>query len=180
MNGKSEIFGNYYLKSSGILKDELEDDAEMQTFKFIHDDYKIATRNERDKVRMIQRYLMPVTLVANDSKKATFLTLSVTTRNDTLSFVWANLYLKIVTDFYKETKTQKTRELLVLIEYRVDSLKRELYRTQNAAARFTDQNQQIIVQEGLVAQQRLQTNSGQLQGMYFEAVKSLEDRKSVV
>jgi hypothetical protein len=177
VNGKTEIFGNYYLKSSGILKDELEDDVEMQTFKFVHDNYELATRNERDKVRMVQRFLMPVTIVANDSKKATFLSLAVTTRNDTLSYIWANLYLKIVTDFYKETKTQKTRELLVLIQHRADSLRRELYRTQNAAARFSDQNQQIIVQEGLVEQQRLQTNSGQLQGMYFEAMKNLDNIK---
>jgi hypothetical protein len=173
--GKNYIFGNYYLQKSGILKDELEDDVEMQTFKFIHDKYDSATTNEHSKVRLVQNYLMPYTVVANDSKKASFLSLAVTSRNDTLSYVWANLYLKVVTDFYKETKTQKTRELRDLIKHRVDSLKHELYRTQGEAARYADQNQQIIVQEGLIQQQRLQTNSGQLQGMYFEALKNLDN-----
>jgi hypothetical protein len=177
VNGKDEIFGNYYLRASGILKDELEDDVEMHTFQFKHDNYEKATPNERSKVRLVQNYLMPYTSIANDSKKATFLALAVTTRNDTLSYVWANLYLKIVTDFYKETKTQKSRELLDLMVKRVDSLKRALYYTQSAAARFADQNQQIIVQQGLVEQQRLQTNSGQIQGMYFEAVKNLDNIK---
>jgi uncharacterized protein involved in exopolysaccharide biosynthesis len=173
--GKQYIFGNYYLEKSGILKDEIEDDVAMQTFKFKHDNYDSATTDERSKVRLVQNYLMPYTIVANDSKKATFLSLAVTSRNDTLSYVWANLYLKIVTDFYKETKTVKTRELRDLIKRRVDSLKRELYRTQAQAARYADQNQQIIVQEGLIEQQRLQTNSGQLQGMYFEAMKNLDN-----
>jgi len=173
--GKSYIFGNYYLEKSGILKDELEDDVEMQTFKFTHDKYDSTTLNERQKVRMVQNYLMPYTIVANDSKKASFLSLAVTTRNDTLSYIWANLYLKIVTDFYKETKTNKTRELRDLIKNRVDSLKRELYQSQAEAAKYADQNQQIIVQEGLVKQQRLQTNSGQLQGMYFEGMKNLDN-----
>jgi hypothetical protein len=177
VNGKEEIFGNYYLRASGILKDELEDDVEMQTFQFKHDNYKDATPNERSKVRLVQNYLMPYTVVANDSKKATFLALAVTSRNDTLSYIWANLYLKVVTEFYKETKTQKSRELLDLMVNRVDSLKRVLYATQSAAARFQDQNQQIIVQEGLIQQQRLQTNSGQIQGMYFEAVKNLDNIK---
>ena len=177
VNGKEEIFGNYYLRTSGLLKDELENDVEMQTFHFHHDKYEEATANERKKVRLVQDYLMPYTLVANDSKKATFLTLSVTSRNDTLSYIWANLYLRIVTDFYKETKTQKSRELMVLVEHRVDSLKRILYSTQNAAARFADQNQQVIVQEGLVQQQRLQTNSGQIQALYFEAAKNLDNIK---
>lgn len=177
VNGREEIFGNYYLRTSGILKDELEDDVEMQTYQFRHDRYEDATPNERSKVRLVQNYLMPYTLIANDSKKATFLSLAVTSRNDTLSYIWANLYLRVVTDFYKETKTQKSRELLVLVEHRVDSLKRALYSTQNAAARFQDQNQQIIVQEGLVQQQRLQTNSGQIQAMYFESVKNLDNIK---
>ncbi|MCU0468076.1 MAG: hypothetical protein MUF58_05695 [Arcicella sp.] len=175
VNGKSEIFGNYYLKKSGILQKELEDDKEMQTFQFKHDNYEESTPNEKSKVRLVQNYLMPFTNILNESKKASFLTLAVTTRNDTLSYVWANLYLKIVTDFYKETKTQKTRELRDLIKNRVDSLKRELYRTQGAAARYADQNQQIIVQEGLIQQQRLQTTSGQLQGLYFEALKNLDN-----
>jgi hypothetical protein len=173
--GKNYIFGNYYLEKSGLLKDELEEDVEMQTFKFTHDKYDSASLNERSRVRLVQNYLMPYTIVANDSKKATFLSLAVTTRNDTLSYIWANLYLKIVTDFYKETKTIKTRELRDLIKHRVDSLKRELYKTQGEAAKYADQNQQIIVQEGLVQQQRLQTNSGQLQGMYFEAMKNLDN-----
>ena len=177
IHGKSYIFGNYYLQKSGILKDEMEDDVEIQTFKFTHDKYSSANTKEHAMVRLVQNYLMPYTLVANDSKKASFLSLSVTTRNDTLSYIWANLYLKIVTDFYKETKTQKTRELLVLIDHRVDSLRRELYRTQNAAAKYADQNQQIVVQEGLVQQQRLQTNSSQLQGMYFESLKNLDNLK---
>jgi hypothetical protein len=177
VNGKDEIFGNYYLRTSGILKDELEDDVEMQTFQFKHDRYEDATPNERSKVRLVQNYLMPYTVIANDSKKATFLSLAVTSRNDTLSYVWANLYLKVVTEFYKETKTQKSRELLDLMVNRVDSLKRVLYATQSAAARFQDQNQQIIVQEGLVQQQRLQTNSGQIQAMYFESVKNLDNIK---
>ena len=173
--GKNYIFGNYYLEKSGILKDELEDDDAMQTFKFKHDMYDSATTDERSKVRLVQNYLMPYTLVANDSKKASFLSLAVSTRNDTLSYIWADLYLKIVTDFYKETKIVKTKELRDLIKHRVDSLKRELYRTQSQAARYADQNQQIIVQEGLIEQQRLQTNSGQLQGMYFEAMKNLDN-----
>ena len=177
VNGREEIFGNFYLRTSGILKDELEDDVEIQSFQFKHESYEDATAKERSNVRLVQNFLMPYTVIGNDSKKATFLSLAVTSRNDTLSYIWANLYLKVVTDFYKETKTQKSRELLVLVEHRVDSLKRILYSTQNAAAKFADQNQQIIVQEGLVQQQRLQTNSGQIQAMYFESVKNLDNIK---
>jgi hypothetical protein len=175
INGKSEIFANYYLRKSGILEIEQKDNTAIQNFKFVHDKYDSTTQAERSTVRLIQAFLMPVTMVSAESKKASFLTLAVTTRNDTLSYTWAKLYLKIVTDFYKETKTQKTREVRDLIVHRVDSLKRALYSNQNAAARYADQNQQVIMQEGLVQQQRLQTNSGQLQGLYFEALRNLDN-----
>jgi hypothetical protein len=175
INGKSEIFANYYLRKSGILEIEQKDNAAIQNFKFVNDKYDSTTQAERSTVRLIQAFLMPVTMVSAESKKASFLTLAVTTRNDTLSYTWAKLYLKIVTDFYKETKTQKTREVRDLIVHRVDSLKRTLYSNQNAAARYADQNQQVIMQEGLVQQQRLQTNTGQLQGLYFEALRNLDN-----
>jgi hypothetical protein len=175
IKGKDVIFGNYYLKKSGILDDELEDDIALKTFEFKHDKYENCTLKEKRRVRLVQQMLMPVTMFGSEGKKTSFMSLAVITRNDTLSYHWANLYLKIVTDFYKETKTQKTRELQLLIKNRVDSLKRELYRTQGAAARYADQNQQIIVQEGLVQQQRLQANSGQLQTLYFEAVRQLDN-----
>ncbi|MEA5139846.1 GumC domain-containing protein [Arcicella rigui] len=177
VNGKDVIFGNYYLQKSGIRDYEMEDDEELKTFQFKHNTYAKLTPKEKSKVRLIQEFLMPVTMIMNESRKASFMTLQVSTRNDTLSYLWANLYLKTVTDFYRETKTQKTQELLTLIERRVDSLRHELYATQGAAARFADQNQQIIVQQGLIQQQRLNTNSSQLQGMYFEAVRNLDNLK---
>lgn len=175
VNGKDVIFGNYYLQKSGIREYEMEDDEELKTFQFKHDNYKNATQKEKSKVRLVQELLMPVTMIGNESRKASFMTLQVSTRNDTLSYLWANLYLKTVTDFYTETKTKKTQELLTLIEKRVDSLRHELYATQGAAARFADQNQQVIVQQGLIQQQRLSTNSAQLQTMYFEAVRNLDN-----
>ncbi len=175
IKGKDVIFGNYYLEKSGVLEDELKDDIDLKTFKFKHDKYEQCTPKEKKQVRLLQNMLMPITMLGSEGKKTSFMSLGVATRNDTLSYHWAYLYLKIVTDFYKETKTQKTRELQILIKDRVDSLKRELYRTQGAAARYADQNQQIIVQEGLIQQQRLQANSGQLQALYFDAVRQLDN-----
>ncbi len=177
VNGKDEIFTNYFLRKSGIREVEMYDNEEIQTFQFKHNKYSECTPKEKAKLRIIQNFLMPLTQMVNESKKASFVTLKVTTRNDTLSHIWSYLYLKTITNFYIETKTKKSKELLSLIEHRVDSLRNELYRTQGAAARFADQNQQVIVQQGLIQQQRLTTNSSQLQSLYFEAVRSLDNMR---
>lgn len=177
VNGKDEIFANYMMRKSGIREIELEDDEEIQNFTFKHSKYNECTLSEKSQLRKIQNFLIPLTNMVNESKKASFITLKVITRNDTLSHLWSHLYLKTITDFYIETKTKKSKDLLTLIENRVDSLRNELYRTQGAAARFADQNQQVIVQQGLIQQQRLATNSSQLQSLYYEAVRSLDNMK---
>ena len=60
---------------------------------------------------------------------------------------------------------------------RVDSLKSALYYTQGKLANFQDQNQQIIFQQAKVISDRLQMNSTQLQGLYLESFRNLDNLK---
>lgn len=177
VKGVDKIFAQYYLEKSGLLEDELEDSEDLKTLKFISTDPKTLTLKEREALNTIYEFLSPVTSIGQDNKKSTFSTLAVTTRNDTLSYIWANLYLETVKKFYTETKTKKTRELVDLVKSRTDSLRIALYISQGKLAKFADQNQQVIVQQGLVQQQRLNMSSSQLQGMYFEAERQLDNLK---
>jgi hypothetical protein len=113
----------------------------------------------------------------NENQKSSFLKLSVETRNDTLSYIWSKLYLKTVSDFYIDTKTKKSKELLIIMSNRVDSLKSALYFTQGKLANFQDQNQQIIYQRAKIISDRLQMNSTQLQGLYLESFRNLDNLK---
>lgn len=176
-NGQKVIFANLFLKKSGAPQNEWEKDESLQTFLFKHNDYSKFTADEKSKIRLIQLFLDNVTSVKLGNtlnKKSTFLTMSVTTRNDTLSHIWAKTFLNTLSNLYIEGKTKKTKELLLIVERRVDSLKHELYGTQRRYAQFVDQNQQVIMQQGLIEQQRLSSNSSQLQSMYFDAVRSLD------
>lgn len=178
--GKKVIFANLFLALSGVKKDEWKKDESLQNFTYKHTNYANFTVEERDKLRLIQTFLDPITTIRVGNalnKKSTFLNLSVKTRNDTLSHIWAKAFLKTVTDFYIETKTQKTRELLTIVDRRVDSLRNQLYGTQRRYAQLVDRNQQVIMQQGLLEQQRLSASSTQLQGMYFDAVRSLDQLK---
>ena len=60
---------------------------------------------------------------------------------------------------------------------RVDSLRSALYYTQGKLANFQDQNQQIIFNQAKIISERLQMNSTQLQGMYLESVRNLDNLK---
>jgi len=177
-NGKQEIFANIFLKKSRIEEFEwsnLPQDFYIHRFK--SSELKDLDVQDRNILDMIYLHLKEKTSLVSENQKSSFLKLSVETRNDTLSYVWSKLYLKTVTDFYIDTKTKKSKELLVIMSSRVDSLRSALYFTQGKLANFQDQNQQIIFQKAKVISERLQMNSTQLQGMYLESVRNLDNLK---
>ena len=177
-NGKQEIFANIFLKKSRIEEFEwsnLPQDFYIHRFK--SSELKDLDVQDRNILDMIYLHLKEKTSLVSENQKSSFLKLSVETRNDTLSYVWSKLYLKTVTDFYIDTKTKKSKELLVIMSSRVDSLRSALYFTQGKLANFQDQNQQIIFQKAKVISERLQMNSTQLQSMYLESVRNLDNLK---
>jgi uncharacterized protein involved in exopolysaccharide biosynthesis len=56
-------------------------------------------------------------------------------------------------------------------------LRSALYYTQGKLANYQDQNQQIIFQQARIIADRLQMNSTQLQAMYLESVRNLDNLK---
>ena len=177
-NGKEDIFANIFLKKSRINEfewSEMPRDFYIHRFKSSNlNDLNFYDRNILDQIYL---HLREKTIVSTVNQKASFLTLSVETRNDTLSYIWSKLYLKTVTDFYIDTKTKKSKEVLNLLNGRVDSLRTALYFTQGKLANFQDQNQQIIFQRARIISERLQMNSTQLQTMYLESVRNLDNLK---
>ena len=177
-NGKEDIFANIFLKKSRINEFEwskMPKDFYIHRFKTSNiNDLNFYDRNILDQIYL---HLREKTIVSSVNQKSSFLTLSVETRNDTLSYIWSKLYLKTVTDFYIDTKTKKSKEVLNLMNSRVDSLRTALYFTQGKLANFQDQNQQIIFQRARIIAERLQMNSSQLQTMYLEAVRNLDNLK---
>ena len=153
--GKEDIFGNFFLSKSP---------------------QKISIQ-DRNILDLIYEHLKSKTSITIENPKSSFQTLAVEARSDTLAYVWSKLYLKTVTDFYIDTKTKKSQELLIILGKRVDSLRSALYFTQGKLANYNDQNQQIIFQSARIIAERLQMNSSQIQGMYLEAVRNYDNLK---
>ena len=175
-NGKEDIFANLFLKKSRINEFEWSNlPADFYTHRFKSSEIKDLNVQDRNILDRIYLHLKDKTFLVAENQKSSFLKLSVETRNDTLSFVWSKLYLKTVTDFYIDTKTKKSKELLIILSSRVDSLRSALYYTQGKLANFQDQNQQIVFQQAKIISERLQMNSTQLQSMYLESVRNLDN-----
>lgn len=175
---KEDYFGNIFLQKSDLQKNEWSSlPADFFKHKFKTNNLDSLSEQDKNIITTISLYLNSNTDIFLDNPKSTFQTLSVETRNDTLSYIWSKLYLKTITDYYIDTKTKKSKELLVIMEKRVDSLRSALYFTQGKLANYNDQNQQIIFQKARVIADRLQMNSSQLQSLYFEAIKIYDNLK---
>ena len=178
VGNKVDYFGNVFLKRSDLQNHEWSD-LPQDFFKHRFKTGNLDSIDVQDKniINTISLYLNDNTDIYLDNPKASFQTLSVETRDDTLTHIWAQLYLKTITDYYINSKTKKSKELLVLMDKRVDSLRSALYYTQGKLANYNDQNQQIIFQRARIIAERLQMNSSQLQAMYFEALRNYDNLK---
>ena len=173
---KEDYFGNFFLRKSRLQENEWSHlPPQFFTYEFKNSDINNLSPEDKNLLNTIYEYLKDNTQVTQKNSKSSFQTLSVETHSDTLSYVWSKLFLKTVTDYYIETKSKKSKELLKVMENRTDSLRAALYYTQGKLANYNDQNQQIIFQRAKIISERLQMTNNQLQGLYFEAARNLDN-----
>ncbi len=178
IGNKEDIFGNIFLEKCDLFDHEWSGYPDhIEHYKFKSTDLKAISQDDKVIVDLIAQYLNGNSQLQNENPKSTFQTLTVETRSDTLSYLWAKLYLNTLADFYISNKNKKSNELLEILDKRKDSLKTALYYTQGKLANYTDQNQQIIFQRARIIADRLQMNSTQLQTMYLEAVRNYDNLK---
>ncbi len=173
---QEDYFGNFFLRKGKLEENEWSHlPPQFFTYVFKNPDVTNLSPEDKNLLNTIYEYLKDNTLVTQKNAKSSFQTLTVETHNDTLSYLWSKLFLKTVTDYYIETKTKKSKELLKVMENRTDSLRSALYYTQGKLANYNDQNQQIIFQRAKIISERLQMTNNQLQGLYFEAARNLDN-----
>jgi hypothetical protein len=177
IKGKNYIFANYFLKYSGALENELEEDDSLKNFYFKHTNIEKFTKKELINLRTITDYVAGRYDISLVNRKASFQMLVFRSYNEQCSYHFTRLLLKTVIDFYTFSKTQKSQELYSIMKSRTDSLKAILYGTEARLSRQIDANQNIIMQEGRLEEQRLSRNTSQLSAMYLESMRQLDNIK---
>jgi uncharacterized protein involved in exopolysaccharide biosynthesis len=107
-------------------------------------------------------------------KKLSIISVNVNSTNELFSKLFTEQLVKNVSEFYVETKTQKSRANVKLIQNRTDSVKRELDNAMSGYAREKDQNQNLIRMQGQLSSLKKQTDIQVLTAMYPEMIKNLE------
>lgn len=173
---KKDLMINYYIQNSGIQEDEWEDEDTLRNLRFIPGKLpKDFTRLENKALDGVFNRIKGETMIVQLDRKSSFLTLRTGMHSELLAATWLEILLETVQEDYTAKQTKKTKEMLTLMERRLDSLGTVLNRNDSNLARYIDQNQQIVVASGQLQQSKLTRNSTFLQQMYYSAVQSVDN-----
>jgi hypothetical protein len=176
IKGKKWILANYFLKHGKAIEEFYEDDEAIQPpFLFKHTNIEDLDSLEIRNLNTVREYFSARTDVVQENRKSSFQSIITETFDQDLSIIWLKALMKSVTEYYRETKTEKSRELYDIMKRRTDSLRASLYGTEYRLSKQIDQNQNIVAQAGRIEEMRLQRNSSQLGAMYVQALQQLDN-----
>ncbi len=174
----AHLLVNYYIKHSGILDNEWEESDDLRDFTFAaakpREKY---TKKEIAAMADIHARLADELTIKQVDRKSTFMAMIAGMENVELAKAFVENHIVTIEDDYKQKQTKKTRDMLSLLERRVDSLYRKMSGTENRLATYMNQNQQVVVAEGQLRQERLSRNSTFLTQQYYGAVASLDNMR---
>lgn len=116
-------------------------------------------------------------VVAKPDKKLGFIAVTFASLNDTLSKVFVERLVKEATDFYIDTKTQRSRINVSRLQERADSIENLLNKKTYSAAVSQDLNLNPAKRVAMVSSELIGRDKIVLQTMYGEVVKNLEMSK---
>ncbi|CAG5068497.1 hypothetical protein DYBT9623_01228 [Dyadobacter sp. CECT 9623] len=174
INGKKEIFANFFIDSSGIKTSEWEERPDLQNFHFASNDLKKLDRTSRIILNEIVKKAGDATEIASLDRKSSFISISTLMENEALAGMWVTTLLKTVEEMYTENQTQKTRKTLRLLQHRADSLASVLGIAEHKLARQMDYSSQIMLPEAKVSTNSMERKSTFLQQLYYEAMANAE------
>lgn len=107
-------------------------------------------------------------------KKNDILLVSFISEHQLFSKLFVENLVRNASDFYIDSKTQKSKKTVDIMQKRTDSVKNELNAALSGRALVTDQNLFVVRQQANVSRVRQEVNIQVLSAMYTEMVKNLE------
>ncbi len=184
VNGKKDLFINYYIDSSNIKRKEwaatlFRPASEYGNYRFKKKNIMDFTPYENQIISDIYNKLAEETLVEPKEKSSLF-QLNASTTNEMLTKVWMETLLEATEEFYKNMKTKKTRQLLVVQQERLDSLSYLLKNTDRKLARVTFDNPNVVDPNGVMRQQQLSRDNNYMTNQYYTQMANVENLNRMI
>ena len=171
VDGKEDYIANHVIRIYGFEKKGY----------FTHDSLPGFTRDEN--ALLIKLYNFTIGSIENPEKallSATYnedsniLSLTATTRNETLSLELAHRTFQALSDYYINKAIEKSLKTYKIVTTKKDSVMAELRSKEYQLASFKDRNRGLIMRTDQVGELRLQRDVTALSAMYAEVLKNTE------
>ncbi len=178
IDGKDTLLVNYYIRHSGIRDKEWEKSDTLRSFYFPRAKQPSEyTKLERIAMSQIYGRMKAEVGVVQPERKSSFMELRCGMEDEMLAASFIEHHLETIEEDYRSKQTKKTRERYDLLTARADSIARLMSGTENKLARYMDQNQQMVVAQGQMMQNKLTRNSTFLTTIYYQALQNAENMR---
>lgn len=175
--GKDELIVNRYIQVYKLDK-EWEENPNLKGFKFTKSNREEFSIQQDSILNEIYKSISNGMLDVNKfDKKLNIVSVDVKSIDELFSKLFCESLVKNVADYYVETKTSKSRANIAILEFRADSVRRELDQSLYGRAQLSDQNLGLVRQQAAVPKMKQELRVQVLSTMYAELVKNLEFSK---
>lgn len=177
VNGKEISLADFYVDISG-MRDKWKNDPKMkgQDFHFLPSENRATFSREKDSVlgSLYMTIVKKDLTVNKPDKKTSFISVKTVTPNEQFSKMFTERLVKVAIDFYVDTKIQRSRNSVNVLQGKADSILALMNEKAYAAAETQDLNQNPVRQIARVKSDLVTRDKTVLQTIYAEVLKNLE------
>ncbi len=148
---------------------------------FTHDSLPAFHRDENEMLISLYYFIIGpddqpenALLSADYNEDSNILSLSATTRDETLSLALAHRTFQSLSDYYINKAIEKSLKTYKIVSMKRDSVLGELRSAEYQLANFKDRNRGLLMRTDQVSELRLQRDVTALSAMYAEVLKNTE------
>lgn len=177
INNKADLLVNRYIQFNKLDK-KWSEHSILNNLKFENNNREHFNLQQDSVLGSIYNIISENMLAVNKvDKKLSIVKVSVSSKDELFAKLFTENIVKNVTDFYVETKTSKSRANVSMLEFRADSVRKELDAAMYGRAQFSDQNMGLVRQSAAVPKVKQEMKVQMLSTMYGELIKNLEFSK---
>jgi len=179
INGKTLVFADFLLDSLDYRDEWIKDERfKKLNFKSYHIDTKAGLMANSLITSMYETLISKNLLINEKGNGTSIISVTCITENELFSKYFLEALLNEVTQYYIETKTQRSKINLVFLQKRTDSIKNAYYKSMYGRASYADSHSNPSRQMATVYRDKQQTDIQIQRTSYAELMRSLDVAKS--
>lgn len=177
--GKEDYLLNRYIQFNELSKAWSEsEDLGLKKISYLDNNREKFSLKQDSVLGEIQKNILENYLsVSKVDKKLNLVSVKISSKDELFAKLFCENLVKNVSDFYIKTKTSKSKANISLLEFRVDSVRKELNNAMYGRAIISDQNLSLVRQKAAVPRIQQEMRVQMLSAMYGELIKNLEFSK---